>query len=154
MPKMIFVNLPVSDMERSIKFYTALGFTQNKDFSDANGAGMMWDDNIWVMLLTYEFYRKFLKGHELADTTKISGSMTAFSLNSRAEVEKFAETAKNNGGDYYHVEINIPEDQMYELEVADPDGNILSASWMNMQAAVASWCDNSLFLVFEKTKPN
>lgn len=119
-------------MERSIKFYTALGFTQNKDFSDANGVGMMWDDNIWVMLLTYDFYRKFLKGHELADTTKISGSLTAFSLNSRAEVEEFAETAKNNGGDYYHVEINIPEDQMYELEVVDPDGNILSASWMNM----------------------
>ncbi|GAK48314.1 glyoxalase [Secundilactobacillus oryzae JCM 18671] len=133
MAKMVFVNLPVTDMERSIKFYTELGFKQNLDFSDANGAGMMWDENIWIMLLTHDFYRKFLKDQDLADTKLTSGSMTAFSMESIDEVKQFAKTAKANGGDYYHVEMDIPEDQMYELEVKDPDGNVLSASWMNME---------------------
>ena len=46
MVKMVFVNLPVTDMQRSIKFYEALGFEQNKKFSDENGVGMMWSDAI------------------------------------------------------------------------------------------------------------
>ncbi|WP_137596988.1 VOC family protein [Paucilactobacillus kaifaensis] len=132
MDKMVFVNLPVSDMQRSIKFYEALGFKQNKDFSDDNGSGMMWDDNIWVMLLTHDFYNSFLKDHQLADTKVVNGAMTAFSMDSIEAVKQFAQTAKDNGGDFYHVELDIPEDQMYELEVVDPDGNMLSASWMNM----------------------
>lgn len=132
MAKMIFVNLPVTDMQRSIKFYEALGFKQNKDFSDENGSGMMWDDNIWVMLLTHDFYRKFLRDHQLADSKKVSGSMTAFSLESIEAVKRFAQKAKDNGGDFYHVEMGIPAEQMYELEVIDIDGNLLSASWMNI----------------------
>ncbi len=55
MTKMIFVNLPVTDLKRSIQFYEALGFKQNKEFSDDSGAGMVWDENIWVMLLTRSF---------------------------------------------------------------------------------------------------
>ncbi|BAP86269.1 glyoxalase [Paucilactobacillus hokkaidonensis JCM 18461] len=132
MKKMVFVNLPVSDMQRSINFYEALGFKQNKDFSDENGAGMMWDDSIWIMLLTHDFYRTFLRDHQLADTTKVSGSLTAFSMESIDAVKEFAQIAKDNGGDFYHVKIDIPEDQMYELEVKDPDGNMLSVDWMKM----------------------
>lgn len=123
MAKMIFVNLPVSDMQRSIKFYEALGFRKNPEFSNEDGTGMMWDDQIWIMLLTHSFYQRFLKNQQVADTQKVSGSMTAFSLDSVEAVKAFAKTAKENGGDYYHVEMNIPEDQMYELEVLDPDGN-------------------------------
>lgn len=132
MNKMIFVNLPVTDMQRSIKFYEALGFKKNEDFSDSSGTGMMWDDNIWVMLLTHEFYQQFLRGQLVADTQAVSGSMTAFSMDSIEEVKKFAQTAKENGGDFYHVELGMSEEQMYELEVKDPDGNILSAAWMAM----------------------
>lgn len=132
MTKMVFVNIPVTDMQRSIKFYEALGFKKNNDFSDENGTGMMWADNIWVMLLTHDFYKKFLKDQGLADTQAVNGAMTAFSMESIESVKHFAQTAKENGGDFYHVEIGIPEDQMYELEVKDPDGNVLSASWMNM----------------------
>ena len=132
MAKMVFVNLPVADMQRSIKFYEALGFKQNKDFSDESGVGMMWSDTIWIMLLTHDFYNKFLQGQIVADTQKISGSMTAFSFDSVAAVKEFAAEAAANGGSYYHVELGIPEDQMYELEIKDPDGNILSAAWMAM----------------------
>ncbi|MFC6170787.1 VOC family protein [Loigolactobacillus jiayinensis] len=132
MVKMVFVNLPVTDMQRSIKFYEALGFEQNKEFSDENGVGMMWSDAIWIMLLTHDFYSKFLQGQTIADTQNMSGSMTAFSFDSVAAVKEFAAKAAANGGSYYHVELGIPENQMYELEIKDPDGNILSASWMAM----------------------
>ena len=68
----------------------------------------------------------------MADTQEVSGSMTAFSMDSIAEVKKFAQTAKEHGGDFYHVELGMSEEQMYELEVKDPDGNILSVAWMAM----------------------
>ena len=132
MGKMVFVNLPVSDLARATKFYEALGFTRNPTFSDDHASSMVWSEDIFVMLLTHDFYQKFLQLHRLADTTKVSGSMTAFNLDSIADVKAFAETAKQNGGAYYHVDMGIPETQMYELEVIDPDGNILSVSWMNM----------------------
>ncbi|KRL05635.1 VOC family protein [Liquorilactobacillus oeni] len=132
MDKMVFVNLPVTDMQRSIKFYEALGFIKNPEFSDKNGSGMMWGKNIWVMLLTHDFYKQFLKGQTIADTKKTNNSMTAFSMESIAAVKEFAQKAKENGGDFYHVELGMPEDQMYELEVKDPDGNILSAAWMSV----------------------
>ncbi|MFD0896987.1 VOC family protein [Loigolactobacillus binensis] len=132
MAKMVFVNLPVTDMQRSIAFYTALGFKQNKDFSDENGVGMMWSETIWLMLLTHDFYAQFLQEQTVAATQSVSGSMTALSFDSVAAVKEFAATAAANGGSYYHVELGIPEDQMYELEVKDPDGNVLSASWMAM----------------------
>lgn len=132
MAKMVFINLPVTDMQRSIKFYEAIGFKQNMDYSDENGAGMMWDDNIWIMLLTHDFYQQFLSCQLVANTQEVSGSMTALSMDSIEEVKRFAQTAKENGGDFYHVELGMPEEQMYELEVKDPDGNILSAAWMAM----------------------
>ncbi|KRL96949.1 VOC family protein [Liquorilactobacillus satsumensis] len=128
--KMIFVNLPVTEMQRSIKFYKALGFKQNMEFSNEKGTAMMWTDSIWVMLLQHAFYQQFLKGQVIADTKKASGSMTSFNLESIAAVKEFAQRAKENGGDFYHVEMDIPEDQMYELEIKDPDGNLLTVAWM------------------------
>ncbi|KRL33088.1 glyoxalase family protein [Liquorilactobacillus uvarum DSM 19971] len=119
-------------MSRSIKFYDALGFKKNAEFSNKNGTAMMWTENIWIMLLTHSFYSQFLKGQTIADTQKSNGSITSFNLESITAVKKFAQTAKINGGTFYHVELGIPEDQMYELEVKDPDGNLLSVSWMSM----------------------
>jgi len=132
MTKMVFVNLPVTDLTRATQFYEALGFELNPTFSDDHASSMVWSDDIFVMLLKRDFYQQFLRQHTLADTTKVSGSMTAFNLDSIDAVKAFAETAKQHGGDYYHVDMGIPESQMYELEVLDPDGNILSVSWMNM----------------------
>lgn len=53
-------------------------------------------------------------------------------MESADAVKKFAETAKANGGDFYTVDMGIPEDQMFGLEVEDPDGNILEPNWMAM----------------------
>jgi predicted lactoylglutathione lyase len=51
----IYINLPVADLAAATAFYEAIGFTKNEQFSDSNGSGMMYDDNLTVMLLTHEF---------------------------------------------------------------------------------------------------
>jgi len=56
----IYINLPVVDLDKSTKFYEAIGFTKNKNFSDANASGMTYDETLSVMLLTHEFTHTFL----------------------------------------------------------------------------------------------
>ncbi|MEG0475115.1 MAG: VOC family protein [Carnobacterium sp.] len=132
MATMVFVNFPVSDLKRSTAFYEKLGFTQNKEFSTDEAVSMVWDDHFWIMLLNHEFYSRFIKDKTIADTQTTSSSLIAFSMDSADAVKKFAETAKANGGDFYKVDMGIPEDQMFGLEVEDPDGNILEPNWMAM----------------------
>ena len=132
MAAMVFVNFPVTDLSRSIAFYSALGFKQNIDFSNDESASMVWDDTFWIMLLTHDFYAKFLKNKTIADTQKVSGALIAFSLESAEAVKKFGEIAEKNGGTVHHVDMGIPEDVMYGLEVQDPDGNCLEPAWMQV----------------------
>jgi predicted lactoylglutathione lyase len=131
MAKQIYVNIPVSNLKKAQAFYEALGFVNQPDFTDENGCGMKWSDEIFVMLLTHEFYKKFLKGKEVADPSKSSGVLLAVSLNSKEAVQKFADTAKQNGGNYYKVDMGVPEDAMFGLEVTDPDGNHWEPVWMS-----------------------
>lgn len=132
MTTMVFVNFPVSDVKRSAAFYEKLGFTRNNEFSTDEAVSMVWDDHFWIMLLNHEFYSRFIKEKTIADTQKTSSSLLAFSMESADAVKKFAETAKANGGDFYKVDMGIPEDQMFGLEVQDPDGNSLEPTWMKM----------------------
>ena len=132
MTAMVFVNLLVTDLSRSIEFYTALGFKQNKEFSNDEAAAMMWDDTFWIVLLTHDFYRKFLKNKEIADTIKVSAALISFTLDSVAAVKAFGSTAEKQGGTVHYVEMGIPESMIYGLEVQDLDGNCLEPSWMKM----------------------
>ena len=132
MSTMVFVNFPVSDLEKSTEFYTQLGFTINTVFSDENASCMVWDDNFYIMLLKHDFYTKFLKDKTIADTQKTSAALIAMVLDSADDVKKFAETAKANGGTYHMFNNGVPEDQMYGLEVQDLDGNTLEPVWMAM----------------------
>lgn len=132
MTAIVFVNLLVTDLSRSIEFYTALGFKQNKEFSNDEAAAMMWDDTFWIVLLTHDFYRKFLKNKEIADTQKVSAALNSFSLDSVAAVKAFGSTAEKQGGTVHYVEMGIPESMIYGLEVQDLDGNCLEPSWMKM----------------------
>ncbi len=132
MPTMVFVNYPVRDVNVSTKFYEAIGFKKNIEFSNENTSAMMWDDNFWIMLLEHEFYSLFIGSKHIADTKKVSGALTAFSLESAQAVKDFGEKAKAAGGTVYSVDMGIPEDMMFGLEVLDPDGNSLEPSWMNM----------------------
>lgn len=131
MSKQVFINIPVSNVAKSTVFYEELGFTKNPNFSDEKASSMMWSDDIVIMLLDIEFYKKFIGNKAVTDTNAASGVLIALTLGSKDAVQKFADTAKNNGGDYYRVDMGAPEDMMFGYEVADPDGNQLEPVWMN-----------------------
>lgn len=131
MTKQIFVNLPVRDLEKSTTFYEALGFIKSEDWSAEHASAMRWSDTIVVMLLTHDFYKTFINGKEIPDTQKVNAALFALSLDSKEAVQTFADTAKQNGGDYYKVDTGISEDMMFGYEVVDPDGHGWEPLWMN-----------------------
>ncbi len=131
MIKQIFVNLPVSDLEKSAKFYEALGFTKNHIFSNESASCMNWSDEIVVMLLVHNFYKSFLVNKEIADTKRTSGVLLALSMESKEAVQQFADKAKQNGGDFYQVDNGAPADMMFGYEVMDIDGHTWEPMWMS-----------------------
>lgn len=133
MAKQIFVNLPVNDLAKATAFYEALGFVKNPAFSDENASAMQWSDDIFFMLLKRDFYQIFLRNKTVAHTNTTSGALIALSLDSKEAVQKFADTAKENGGDYFKAGPEVPEDMMFGYEVVDPDGNQLEPVWMNAE---------------------
>ncbi|MDQ6437165.1 VOC family protein [Mesorhizobium sp. LHD-90] len=135
MPKMIFVNLPVTDLARSIAFYEAVGGTKNPQFSDDTAACMVFSETIFTMLLTHEKYRSFTK-RPIADAHKTSQFMIAISADSREEVDAVVGRAGSAGG---VVDTNPSQDYgfMYSRSFEDPDGHVWEVVWMD-QAAVDS----------------
>lgn len=130
MPKQVFINLPVSDLEVSTTFYQKLGFIKNDMFSDESASAMQWSDDITVMLLGRDFYKTFIGDKEVGDTLQTSSVLLALTFDTREEVDTFAEAAEQNGGSSFKVPTDIPEDQMYGCEVLDPDGHQWEAMWM------------------------
>ena len=127
---MVFVNFPVTDLARSTAFYEKLGFKKNTDFSNDMASAMVWDEHFWIMLLRHDFYSRFIGDKSIADTQKTSGALVAFTMPSLEAVKAFGRIAKENGGNFYRVDMGIPEEQMYGLEVQDPAGNMLEPNWM------------------------
>lgn len=131
MSKQVYINLPVKDLDKATKFYEALGFKKNAMFSDEKGSGMEWSDTIVVMLLTHDFYKTFTRGKQVIDNETTSGVLLALSFDSKEDVQKFADAAKANGGDYFKAEYGAPEDMMLGYEVLDLDGNQWEPVWMD-----------------------
>lgn len=134
MQKMIFVNLPVADLPKAMAFYTALGFTNNPHFSDETAACMVWSETIHVMLLTHDKWRHFTSRPIPAATS--SEVMIALSFESRDAVDGFAGAAKAQGGT---ADINPAQDHgfMYSRALADLDGHVWEAFWMDPAAIPA-----------------
>lgn len=130
MSKQVFINLPVADLAKSTAFYEALGFTLNPMFTDENASCVTWSDEIIVMLLTRDFYKRFIRNKSIIDAKTTSGVLLAIGLDSKEAVQKFADTAKANGGDYYKIDMGVPDDQMFGYEVEDLDGNHWEPIWM------------------------
>ena len=82
MPKMIFVNLPVTDLAATTRFYEAIGCVKNQQFSDDNAVSMMWSDSIVFMLLNKAFYSTFTS-KEIVDARRSSETLIALSFDSR-----------------------------------------------------------------------
>ena len=141
MPQMIFVNLPVADLPRSIAFYAALGFTQNPQFSDESGACMVLSETIHVMLLTHAKWQGFTTRPICpAGSSEVSLAITA---ESRAEVDRLVEAGAASGGT---ADLNPPEDHgfMFQRTIADPDGHIWEPFWMDQSAAGVEVHEESL----------
>ena len=121
MASQIFVNLPVKDLDRSVEFFTALGFTFNPQFTDETATCMIVSENIFVMLLTHEKFQTFTP-KPICDATKATEVLVCLSLASRAEVEAMVAKAVAAGGKTY----NQPQDHgfMYQHGFQDPDGHI------------------------------
>jgi uncharacterized protein len=131
MTKMIFVNLPVTDLPKSVAFYEAIGFTQNPVFSDETAAAMVWSETINVMLLTHEKWQSFTT--RLIAPAGSSQVMLALSLATKAEVDAMNHAAGATGG---AADINPVQDHgfMYGRDFADPDGHVWGPFWMDPAA--------------------
>lgn len=135
MSKMIFVNLPVTDLKASMAFYEALGFKNNPQFTDDTAACMVWSETIHVMILTHDKWRSFTNRPIPPSTS--SEVMLCVSCESREEVDKLNELAQQNGGT---GDINPAQDHgfMCSRAFADPDGHIWEPMWMDLAAFPAS----------------
>lgn len=128
MPQMIFVNLPVADLAKSMAFYTALGFKNNPMFTDETAACMVWSEAIHVMLLTHGKWRSFTD-RPICPTTSSEVSLT-LNFDSREEVDAMIETAAKHGGT---ADINPAQDHgfMYGRDLLDLNGHVWGAVWMD-----------------------
>nr|MBI4156504.1 VOC family protein [Candidatus Woesearchaeota archaeon] len=100
MAKQIFINLPVKDLNKTIKFFAKLGFKFNPQFTDENATCMIIGDNIFAMLLLEKFFKTFTK-KEISDATKNAEVITALSVDSKEEVNEMVDNAKKAGGTEY-----------------------------------------------------
>jgi predicted lactoylglutathione lyase len=131
MPRLIFVNLPVSELARSTAFYQALGFTLNPQFSDDTASCMVLSDVIHVMLLTHDKFKMFTP-RDIADGHRVSQVLLCISADSREDVDRIMAAALAHGG----AEPRGPQDHgfMYGRSFEDPDGHIWEPMWMDMSA--------------------
>ena len=135
MSKLIFINLPVTDLDRSVAFYEAVGATKNPMFSDSTAACMVFSDTIHAMLLTHDKWRTFTD--RAIPDAHISAQMAiCLSADSRDEVNALTLPAGRAGG---VADPNPVQDHgfMYGRGWADPDGHIWEVMWMDPAAVAA-----------------
>jgi uncharacterized protein len=137
MPKMIFVNLPVADVEKSAAFYEAVGFTKDERFSrPGSAAAMTWSDAIFFMLLSREHFAGFTS-KTIIDARSSVEALLCLSRDSRAEVDAIVEAARAAGG---KADPGPTQDYgfMYGRSFEDLDGHTFEPMWMDLDAALAA----------------
>lgn len=129
MAKQIFINLAVKDLQKSMDFYTALGFTNNPQFSDDAGKCMVWSENIFVMLLTHEKFSSFAT-KPLADTKSNLAGLFSLSVDSVDEVNNIMTKGLKAGG----IEPSEFKDYgfMQQRTIEDLDGHTWEIFYMDM----------------------
>ncbi len=130
-PHKLFVNIPVSDLQRSIDFFEALGFSFNPQFTDATGTCMLVGEDAYFMLLNRERFTGFSK-RPIGDARRETNALFAFSVNSRAEVDEMVNKALAAGGSH----AVDPQDHgfMYGWSFYDLDGHHWEVFWMDPSA--------------------
>jgi uncharacterized protein len=132
MARMIFVNLPVAELDRSVAFYKSIGAEQNLQFSDETAAAMVFSDTIHVMLLTHDKFARFTP-KRIANAHETSQVLLCISCDSRGAVDEITEAALAAGG----REPREPQDYgfMYGRSFEDLDGHIWEPMFMDLAAA-------------------
>ncbi len=125
---MMFVNLPVKDLQASIDFFTALGFTFDAQFTDETATAMVINDTCSVMLLTEPKFRQFTT-KQLAHTSSHTEAIFALSASSRAGVDELVDTALQAGGRPSNE--TMDEGGMYGRSFQDLDGHLWEVMWMD-----------------------
>jgi len=127
----IFVNLPIKDLNRTVDFFTKLGFSFNPQFTDENATCMIIGEDIFVMLLVEKFFKSFTK-KEICDPTKDAEVIIALSAESREKVDQMINRVIKAGG----TESREPQDHgwMYGRSFQDIDGHLWEVIYMDVSA--------------------
>lgn len=133
MSKLIFINLPVTDLQRSIAFYESVGGVRNPQFSDDTGSCIVLSETIHVMLLTHDKWRQFTS-KPIVDAHESAQVLLCLSADSRPAVDEMVENAAAAGT---KVDPTPTQDFgfMYGRSFEDPDGHIWEVMWMDLAAA-------------------
>jgi predicted lactoylglutathione lyase len=136
MAKMIFVNLPVTDVARSTAFYEAIGCEKNAQFSNEQASCMTWSDTITFMLLARPFYATFTS-KKIADAHAVSETLICLSCDSREAVDAIVAKPTAAGG---MADPGPTQDMgfMYGRSFEDLDGHHFEPMWMDVAAATAA----------------
>jgi len=124
----MFVNLPVADLQRSIDFFTSLGFAFNPQFTGEKAACVIVNENAFAMLLTEPFFKSFTT-RQICDTKTHCEALFAFSCESRADVDQIVHKAVAAGGK--HAADPADHGFMYDWSFFDPDGHEWGVFWMD-----------------------
>ena len=129
MTKQIFINLAVTDLQKSMEFYTALGFNNNPQFSDDTAKCMVWADNIFVMIMTHEKFEGFAT-KPIADTKSNVAALYSVSVGSVDEVNTIMANGIAAGG----KEVGEMRDYgfMQQRTIEDFDGHTWEIFFMDM----------------------
>lgn len=139
MTKQIFINLAVKDLQKSMDLYTALGFTNNPQFSDNTAKCMIWSENIYVMLLTHEKFKAFVT-KPIADTKSNVAGLFTLSMNSIEEMNTMMENGLRAGG----IEPNELRENsfMQQRTIEDFDGHTWEVFHMDISNFPTEWTTN------------
>ncbi len=107
----IYLNLPVADLDRSVAFFTTLGFTLNPHFSNETAAGMSITDQIFIMLHTHGSFARFTPGKKIADAARDAEILIALDAPNRANVDDYNRSRRGRGRQ------RIPGDHGLRLDV-------------------------------------
>ena len=134
MSRQLYVNLAVDDLDRSVAFFTALGFSFEPRYTDETATCMIVGQDAYVMLLTKPKFEEFAK-KPLVDASSQTEVLMAISAGSREGVDELAEAALVSGG----AESGDPLDHgfMYSRSFQDSDGHVWEVVWMDLEAAEA-----------------
>jgi predicted lactoylglutathione lyase len=141
MSTQIFINLPVKDLDKSVAFFTALGYTFNPQFTDKNATCMIVsDEHSYVMLLVEPFFKTFTH-KPIADANKTTEVLICLSCDSRSTVDAMVKKALTAGGSTP----NPPQDHgfMYQHGFQDLDGHLWELVYMDPSFAPHAQADKA-----------